>query len=43
MGSLDEFTAQTFAGTFVIAWAQRRPTGQVLTGWKLRHVVTYLG
>jgi hypothetical protein len=35
-------TAQTFAGTFVIAWAQRVPTGQLLGGWKLRHVVPYL-
>jgi hypothetical protein len=33
---LTDCTAQTFAGTFVIAWAQRRPTGQPLSAGKLR-------
>ena len=34
-------TAQTFAGAFMITWAQRGPTGQILGGWKLCHVVPY--
>jgi hypothetical protein len=30
MGSLEELHRATFAGTLVIAWAQRVPTGQLL-------------
>src|SRR5271169_2878375 len=36
-------TAQAFAGTFVVTWAQGSPTGQLFSRRKLRHGVTYFG